>query len=102
MAHCRRSPATGFRSAHRCIADIRGSMSARFQNSHGFLPVMLPTAAATGMSKTAINLAMSRTKAIPEDVRDQIKGTRLDTGVYLDWLKGMDPDDQRPYPLPIL
>ncbi len=53
------------------------------------------TAWNTGMSKRAINLALSRTKAIPEDVRDKIKGTRLDTGVYLDWLKGMDPDDQR-------
>ncbi len=53
------------------------------------------TAAATGMSKAAINLALSRTKAIPADVRDQIKGTKLDTGTYLDWLKGMDPDDQR-------
>ena len=50
------------------------------------------TAAATGMSKTAINLAKSRTEKIPADVRDQIKGTKLDTGTYLDWLKGMDPD----------
>jgi hypothetical protein len=24
LAHCRRSPATGLRSAHRCIADLRG------------------------------------------------------------------------------
>ena len=47
------------------------------------------------MSKRAINLATSRTKAIPEDVRDQIKYTKLDTGVYLDSLKGMEPDDQR-------
>ena len=53
------------------------------------------TAKKTGVSKRAINLATSRAKAIPEDVRDQIKGTKLDTGTYLDWLKGMDPDDQR-------
>ncbi len=53
------------------------------------------TAEKTGMSKRAINLALSRTKDIPEDVRDQIKGAKLDTGTYLDWLKGMDPDDQR-------
>jgi len=51
------------------------------------------TTAATGMSKAAINLAMSRTKAIPEDVRDLIKGTKLD------WLKGMDPD-RAPYTAP--
>ena len=53
------------------------------------------TADKTGMSKRAINLATSRAKAIPEDVRAQIKGTRLDNGTYLDWIKGMDPDDQR-------
>ncbi len=53
------------------------------------------TAKKTGVSKRAINLATSRTKAIPEDVRDQIKGTKLDTGTYLDWLKGMDAP-QRP------
>ncbi len=53
------------------------------------------TAVATGMSKAAINIALSRIKKIPEDVRDQIKGTKLDTGTYLDWLKGIDPDDQR-------
>jgi hypothetical protein len=29
--------------------------------------------------------------AIPPDVRDTIKGTKLDTGVYLDSLKGMEP-----------
>jgi len=40
LAHCRRSPATGFRSAHRCLADIRGSMSARsFQVLPGLRPV---------------------------------------------------------------
>ena len=53
------------------------------------------TAEKTGMSKREINRAKSRTEKIPEDVRDTIKGTNLDTGTYLDWLKGMDPDDQR-------
>ncbi len=53
------------------------------------------TAEKTGMSKRAINLAKSRTEKIPEDVRDQIKGTNLDTGGYLDWIKKMDPEDQR-------
>ena len=53
------------------------------------------TAEKTGMSKSATNLAKSRTEKIPEDVRDQIKGTNLDTGGYLDWIKKMDPEDQR-------
>ena len=53
------------------------------------------TAEKTGVPKRSINRFLSRADAIPEDVRDQIKGTKLDTGTYLDWLKGMDPDDQR-------
>ncbi len=53
------------------------------------------TAEATGVSKRAVQLATSRAKAIPEDVRAQIKGTKLDTGTYLDSLKGMEPDEQR-------
>ncbi len=53
------------------------------------------TAKKTGVSKRAINLATARAKAIPEDVFAMIKGTKLDTGTYLDWLKGMEPDDQR-------
>jgi hypothetical protein len=47
------------------------------------------TAAATGISKSTVTRALSRAKAIPEDVRDLIKGTKLDTGTYLDWLKGI-------------
>ncbi len=33
--------------------------------------------------------------AIPADIRAIIKGTKLDTGTYLDSLKGMTPDEQR-------
>jgi hypothetical protein len=33
------------------------------------------TAQKTGITKRAINLAVSRANAIPEDVRDQIRGT---------------------------
>ena len=53
------------------------------------------TAKKTGMSKTTINRATSRAKAIPADIRAIIKYTKLDTGTYLDSLKGMEPDDQR-------
>ncbi len=49
----------------------------------------------TGLSKRAVNLALSRGRAIPEDVQDQIKGTKLDKGTYLDGIKGMDPEAQR-------
>ncbi len=53
------------------------------------------TAEKTGVNRSTVHRALSRAKAIPEDVRDQIKGTKLDTGTYLDWLKVMNPDDQR-------
>jgi len=53
------------------------------------------TAEKTGISKSTVNRATSRAKAIPEDVREKIKGTKLDTGAYLDSLKGMEPDEQR-------
>jgi len=49
----------------------------------------------TGLSKRAVNLALSRGRAIPEDVQDQIKGTKLDKGVYLDKIKAMPPEQQR-------
>lgn len=53
------------------------------------------TAAATGISKRSINRSISRVEAIPGDIRAIIKYTRLDTGTYLDGLKGMAPVDQR-------
>ena len=53
------------------------------------------TAAATGMSKRSINPSVSGVEATPADIRDTIKGTKLDTGTYLDNLKGMEPEDQR-------
>ncbi len=53
------------------------------------------TAEKTGVSKRAVQLATSRAKAIPADIRAIIKGTKLDTGVYLDGLKGMEVEDQR-------
>ena len=49
----------------------------------------------TGISKRAVNLALSRGRAIPKDVQDQIKGTKLDKGVYLDIVKTLEPEAQR-------
>ena len=53
------------------------------------------TAAATGLSKATINRDLARTEGIIQELRDQIKGTKLDTGTYLDSLKGMEPEEQR-------
>ncbi len=49
----------------------------------------------TGVSKRAVNLAISRARDIPKDVRDQIRGTDLDKGTYLDDIKGLPPEKQR-------
>lgn len=52
------------------------------------------TADATGVDKRTVNRAVARAQAVPEDVRDLISGTRLDTGVYLDHIKGLDHQSQ--------
>ncbi len=49
------------------------------------------TAEKTGVAKSTVTRALSRAKAIPGDIRAIIKRTKLDTGVYLDSLKGMEP-----------
>ena len=67
-------------------ADGRGHRSEGFASE---------TAAATGINKSTVNRALSRANAIPGDIRAIIKYTKLDTGTYLDSLKGMEPDDQR-------
>ncbi len=53
------------------------------------------TAEKIGMSKRSINRCLERTRLIPQDVRDQIKRTHLDTGAYLDRIKKLPPDEQR-------
>lgn len=52
------------------------------------------TAKATGVAKASVNRAISRADAIPLSVRAKIKGTKLDTGVYLDSLKKLSADEQ--------
>ena len=47
------------------------------------------TAETTGVPKRSINRALSRAEAVPGDIRAIIKGTKLDTGVYLDSIKGI-------------
>ncbi len=53
------------------------------------------TAEKTGTSKSAVHVALSRGKNIPADILALIKGTKLDKGVYLDSLKGLEPDKQK-------
>ncbi|RYG18529.1 hypothetical protein EON82_22500, partial [bacterium] len=52
------------------------------------------TAAVTGQSERAVQLNAERGQKILPDVLDMIKGTKLDTGTYMDKLKSMPGSDQ--------
>lgn len=52
------------------------------------------TAASTGVDKRTVNRAVARADGICAEARDIIRGTRLDTGVFLDRLKGVSECDQ--------
>lgn len=53
------------------------------------------TAAATGRSKSAINRAAARGDQIASDVLNQVQGTGLDAGAFLDKLAKVSPVEQR-------
>lgn len=52
------------------------------------------TAAKTGRSERAIQRDAERGEKVIDEVLDLIRGTKLDTGSYLDVLKKMEPNDQ--------
>lgn len=52
------------------------------------------TAARTGQSERAVQLAAERGEKVSDDALGMIKGTRLDTGKYLDSIKNLAPEDQ--------
>ena len=52
------------------------------------------TAAATGMSERSIQRAAERGEKISEEALELIRGTELDTGVFLDEIKDLPPEDQ--------
>lgn len=53
------------------------------------------TAAKTGHSERTVQLDAERGEKVADDVLVKITGTHLDTGVYLDRLKKLSPDEQR-------
>lgn len=53
------------------------------------------TAAKTGVTDRVVRLHTERGEKIAPDVLEQVKGTDLDKGTYLDTLKKLDPDQQR-------
>ncbi len=52
------------------------------------------TAAKTGRSERAVQRDAERGEKVIDEVLDLIRGTKLDTGSYLDVLKKMEPNDQ--------
>jgi ParB-like chromosome segregation protein Spo0J len=52
------------------------------------------TATKTGQSERAVQLNAERGEKVIAEVIDLIRGTKLDTGTYLDKLKRMTPNDQ--------
>lgn len=52
------------------------------------------TEKSTGVSRRQINRSVARVDQICDEARDVIRGTKLDTGVFLDRLKGVPIDEQ--------
>ena len=52
------------------------------------------TSDSTGVSKATVNRATSRADGTTQEARDLLRGTPLDTGVYLDKLKAIKPENQ--------
>lgn len=52
------------------------------------------TAKATGQSERSVQRDAERGEKVIDEVLDLIRGTKLDTGTYLDKLKKLDPNDQ--------
>lgn len=52
------------------------------------------TAEKTGVTKRQINKSVSRARDVCDEARDLIRGTALDTGVFLDKLKRLPLDEQ--------
>lgn len=52
------------------------------------------TAAMTGRSRSAVAADVDRGAKVIDEVVDLIRGTKLDTGTYLDKLKNLSPNDQ--------
>lgn len=52
------------------------------------------TAAATGQSERAVQRDAERGEKVSDEALAMIKGTRLDTGRYLDSIKNLPPEDQ--------
>lgn len=53
------------------------------------------TSDATGTDKRVVNRAVARAEKVPEDIRNEIRGTDLDKGVVLDDLARTEPSQQR-------
>lgn len=74
-------------------AETGNSVSTLSDGGRGNKGFAQETAERTGVTKQAINKAISRAEKIPEPIRQQIEGTKLDTGTYMDSIKDLSPED---------
>lgn len=77
------------------VAGAHASNRAQGNASANFAPAFTTeTAAAIGRSERAVQLDAERGEKVIPEVLDMIRGTKLDTGVYLDKLKKLPPNEQ--------
>lgn len=73
-----------------------GDQVAKFATSKDEQPERFTSATAkvVGISERAVQLAAERGEKVIDEVIDMIRGTKLDTGKYLDMLKRLPPNEQ--------
>jgi len=79
---------TGGNDGSTCLSDGRSSGP---QHEKGFAQ---ETAESTGQTKQHVNKTISRVEKVCQEARDIIRGTKADTGAFLDQLAKMGDDDQ--------
>lgn len=76
-------------------ANIRwGNASRQLGDTHGADRFTANTAAATGQSERVVQRNAERGEKVIPEALELVRGTRLDTGAYLDKIKGLTPNDQ--------
>lgn len=77
------------------VAGAHASNRAQGNASANFAPAFTTeTAAAIGRSERAVQLDAERGEKVIPEVLDMIRGTKLDTGTYLDKIKKLPPNEQ--------
>lgn len=87
-------PAKAIGGRASAIAQGREVASANLAGATSEASFTADTAAKTGQSERAIQRDAERGEKVSDDALDMIKGTKLDTGRYLDSIKNLAPEEQ--------